>query len=166
MLARTWLLRTLQSTRLRQRPCESGQTECSSFLFSEYIEREVVSGTDLDAVVVISPAVADVFPSAPLEFRARHQVLDRVIHEIENAVVATLERIGGLQDGVADIDHRVSDRCTELLGPGMVEECDYPDHRKLLACEGPGWVAEVHLSGHIHRGIVHVVLNPFAEHAL
>src|SRR6185369_16758064 len=130
----------LQSVESR-RPPELRQTLRASFLFSlfsEHVEREVVPGADLDAVVVIRPAVSNVFPPAPLEFRTSHQVLYGVIHEIEDAVVAALKGTGWLQDGVADIDHRVSDRGTELLAVSMVEECDYAEHRKFFARERTG----------------------------
>src|SRR5262245_43770118 len=129
------------------------------------MEVEVEPRRELDSVVVHGEAVAEVLPAAPLELEAGHDdVLDRVVEEVGESVVPSLERVGLLPAAVVDVQVRVPDRGGEPIAPAEVVEPDDPKDGEGLAGERPARVAGVGLDAYVHRRVVHVVLDALAVH--
>ena len=68
------------------------------------LKGEVVPKGELDAIVVVDPAVRKVVTAAPYELATRHYIVNWVIQEVGKAIHAAAERIGNLQGGVGHIE--------------------------------------------------------------
>jgi hypothetical protein len=66
--------------------------------------REIVFERKLNLGNMCIPTVTEIIPVAILQFNAHHGVLDGVIHDVGNSVLALMERISILGIGVVDVD--------------------------------------------------------------
>lgn len=81
--------------------CYSDATSLFS-LFAPELVVEVVSERGLNPIIVILEAVVQVISAAPLKLAAHHDVLGRVMKQVDDAILSQMKVRRELQSSVVD----------------------------------------------------------------
>src|SRR5262245_39174794 len=109
-----------RATNSRPAPLRRVASFCLSFAAPRIAK--VVLDRELKAHVVGSEAVRVVLAITPLQLATPHQVIDRVIQQVDDCVLSAMERGRRLGGAVVNVDHRVADRAGPLAVPRVIEE--------------------------------------------
>src|SRR5437879_4357707 len=129
-----------------------------SFRRSPQFVVEVVSGAELDTIVVEGKAILEIIPAAPLELTTDHHVLGRVVQKVHETVLAPTKLGGILQRNVVDLQHRIANTAAPTLTPVAVIERDHTEDRQRVSVDWPECVQGENWCD-IDGRIIHIVLN-------